>query len=117
MVKDNPNLPPPRPAEEPRAGRPIALVQPFKGFDVSIGSQVFKGFRVTSEWNGMMELTDPKGRVLVIDVDKQGAPFDGVLGDAFAAIFGDDPRKKAVIVKGTPELVADLLRPEERDKT
>lgn len=88
----------------------IVLVQPYKGFDISVGGSVFKGFRVTSEWNGMMELRDETGQVLVIDVQPNAYGLKGVFGDAVAAVFSDDPKRKATIIKGSPSLLADLMK-------
>jgi hypothetical protein len=88
--------------------KPIVLLQPFEGYDISIGSKVWPGFRVVSDWNGMLELRDAKGRTLIIDASSPKNDFERVFTPAVQAIFGADPSREAVMVKGSPDLLAEL---------
>ena len=79
-------------------------------FTVQVGSHQIEGMRVVSKWNGLMELRNAAGEVLIVS-----APDRSPMASAFDTLFGEvfrtaDETKAAgaLVVAGSPDLLARL---------
>jgi hypothetical protein len=78
-------------------------------FTAQVGDFKIEGLRVISEWNGMKELRNVKGEVLIVGGDWKGGPVSG-FSEIFGNIFGIGEQKSVAgtVISGSPDLVALL---------
>lgn len=74
--------------------------------DLTIGQATFKDFTVVSKWNGMIELKNPEGLIIIAE-EEDATAFSKVFGD----VFGDHFKTpmKLVVIKASPEIVSQLV--------
>lgn len=74
--------------------------------DLTIGQATFKDFTVMSRWNGMIELKNPEG-LLIIAEEVNEDSFSRVFGDVFGEAFKIP--MKLTIMKASQEIVTQLI--------
>lgn len=89
-----------------------AQLVPQEIFNIDFGGYVVEGMRVVSRWNGLIELRNKAGEVLIVS-----APEQHPAADAFSTIFGDifrtaEETKAAgtVIIAGSTKLLESIRR-------
>lgn len=87
-----------------------AKLIPQEVFNIDFGGYVIEGMRVVSKWNGLIELRNKAGEVLIVS-----APGQHPVAEAFSTMFGDifrtaEETKAAgtVIVMGSHKLLASI---------
>jgi hypothetical protein len=100
--------PTPAPSAETKAPEPIVRNFPRiqlveePTYTLKFGSLSLSGMRVVSEWNGMKELKDPQGRMLIVISEPEGM-FDRM----FEPVLGKRPAA-GMLLKGHPDLLAQI---------
>ncbi len=82
---------------------------PEEVFTLKVGAHQVEHMRVISKWNGLIELRNAEGEVLI--VSKPDTPASYVLDTLFSGVFRTAEETKALgteIVMGSPGLVARL---------
>lgn len=75
-----------------------AIIKQVNSYEITIGEITYKGFTKGTEWNGMVEFTNEKGRVIVAN---ESGLFDNVFSE-FLSKEGDSNGKDYRIVQASP---------------
>lgn len=81
-----------------------ATIKREEVFTLTVGEVTIPDLRVKSKWNGMSELVNGKGEVLIVSGLSSSNPF----ADVMDAVLGVRPDVEVRIVSGSPALLAML---------
>lgn len=74
-------------------------------YTVRANGREIRGMRVTSTWEGLRKLEDPKGGYLIV-ADTEG-PMSALMREVLSAGFGGEGRR-CVVIMGSPDMVMQL---------
>lgn len=78
-------------------------------YTLEVNGAKFPGMRVASRWNGLTELRDEKGQILIVSGEDSG--FAGALATIFNDVFRTPLETQVagvVIVMGSPDLMTKV---------
>lgn len=96
--------------KEPENRGLVIQMTPVPIFNIQIGGMKLDGLREVSEWNGMKELRDQKGRKLIVMYEI------GMFSELFSSRADKQTSIEASVISAHPELIAEILKAASADK-